>query len=280
MSLLAQDTVKKMETTSLSVMPFGSIGSGNISTLEDFQKLAPNSTLLPDDLAGYDANNYTVSSGSLGTAVLLSFKLRDKSGSAYRPNPTFRIGMSYNYSKSLYNSAYKNERFAYDTLISVNTGEKTAVDSVSYTGYSMDYASQFVRLDASMIYRTNPKARWNFYGGFGATFGVSISSQTNINYSSQYYIQPHEDENSIFITSSGYNGEYESEITKNETSLAYSLYIPLGLDFRISNKNEFWQRVHLFYEMRPTLDMISIPELNTYTTVAWQQGFGVKVQWN
>ncbi|MGB0807307.1 MAG: hypothetical protein ACPGRC_11500 [Salibacteraceae bacterium] len=61
--------------------------------------------------------------------------------------------------------------------------------------------------------------------------------------------------------------------------MAYSAYIPLGLDFRIANKSEFWQRVHLFYEMRPSLEMISIPELSTYTTVAWQHGFGIKVQW-
>lgn len=279
LGLTAQEKINKFKSSSVSLMPYASIGTGSVSTLDDFRKLAPNSTLLPDDLNGYNSSNYNVSSGSAGTAVLLSFKLRDKAGSGYRPNPLFRIGLSYNYNQSLTNNAYKEEKFAYDTLISANTGGRTPVDSVSYSSYNMDYSSQFVRLDASVIYRTNPEARWNFYGGFGATFGVSIASQTNVYYHEYYYIQPNDNESSIFITQNGANGEHENEVTKNETSLAYSAYIPLGLDFRIANKSEFWQRVHLFYEMRPSLEMISIPELSTYTTVAWQHGFGIKVQW-
>ncbi len=281
MSLIAQDKVKKIQTTSFSLMPFGSIGTGSISTIDDFRKLAPNSSLLPDELSGFNSSNYHVSSGSVGTAVLLSFKFRDKSGADYRPNPILRVGVSYNYNSSMNNSAYKEERFAYDTLVSVKTGERTAVDSISNTEYYMDYTSQFVRLDASVIYRTNPKARWNFYAGFGATFGASISSQTNINYYQSHSIGPNDDQSTLYISNDSYHeGEYESETIKNKTSLAYSAYIPMGLDFRMANKNEFWQRVHLFYEMRPSLDMVSIPELNTHTTVAWQHGFGVKVQWN
>lgn len=278
--LWAQDQVKKIQPNSITVMPFGSIGSGATSTIDDFKKLSPNSTLLPDDLSDFNTSSYNANSGALGTAVLLSFKFRDESGTAYRPNPELRLGISYNYSRSMYNNAYKEDRFAHDTLISVKTGERTAVDSVSYTGYDMNYSTQFVRLDASLIYRTNPKARWNFFAGVGATVGVSVSSQTNINYYQHYYIQPNDNESSIYINRSGYDGEFESETTRNESSMAYSAYIPLGLDFRIADKSEFWQRVHLFYEMRPTIDFLSIPELNTYTTVAWQHGFGVKVQWN
>lgn len=280
MSVIAQEQVKKMQPTSFSLMPFGSIGTGSISTIDDFRKLAPNSSLLPDDLDGFNTNNSYVSSGSLGTAVLLSFKFRDPAGTDYRPNPIFRVGLSYNYNRSLSNNVNKEERFAYDTLVSAQTGKITPVDSVSYTGYDMDYTSQFVQLDASVIYRTNPTARWNFYAGFGATFGMSISSQTDINYYQHYYIQPNENESSIYINQTGYNGENESETTKNETSLMYSAYIPMGLDFRLSNKNEFWERVHLFYEIRPSLNMVAIPELNTYTNVAWQNGIGLKVQWN
>lgn len=277
---MGTDQVKRMQPTCVTIMPFGSIGSGNITTIDDIRKLAPNSTLLPNDLSDYTTGSYNVNSGSIGTAMLLSFKFRDATGNDFRPNPIFRVGFSYNYNRALYNQAYKEERFAYDTLISVNTGLNTPVDSVSNTGYDMDYTTQMLRLDASLIYRTNPSARWHFYGGFGVTFGASISSQTNINYYEHYYIQPHGMESSIYINQSGYNGNYKSEITKNKTSLAYSAYVPLGLDFRIANKNEFWQRVHLYYEMRPSIDFLFIPELNTYTSVVWQHGIGLKVQWN
>ncbi len=276
----AQNQVKKIKTSSLSIMPFGSIGTGQSSTLDDFKTLAPNSTLIPDDLSNFNTHSYNSSSGGVGTALLLSFKFRDATGTAYKPNPELRLGISYNYNQSLHLNAYKEERFAHDTLISVKTGQRTAVDSVSYVGYNMDYATQFVRLDASLIYRTNPEARWNFFAGVGATFGVSISSETQIYENRHFYIQPTENESSIYFNESGYNGDHENETTRNESSLAYSAYVPLGLDFRIADKSEFWQRVHLFYEMRPTIDFLAIPELNTYTSVAWQHGFGVKVQWH
>lgn len=277
-SLTAQSELKKFKSSSLTFMPFASIGTGAISTVEDFEKLSPNSSLIPKDLSGYTVNNQNVSSGSAGASILLGFKLRNKEGTGYRPNPVLRIGMSYYYNGALSSSAYKDEKFAYDTLTSGNTGDKIPVDSVALSSYSMNYTSQQLRLDASLIYKTDPEARWNFFAGFGATVGASISSQTNISNYNSYYFNPtlNEDFNNLYLFDD-FTGE--TEATKNETNIAYSAYVPLGLDFRVANKSEFWKRVHLFYEMRSSVNMLSIPELGTYTTLDWQHGFGVRVQW-
>lgn len=278
-SLSAQEQVKSIKTTSLSLMPHFSIGSGANASLDDFHKLAPESTLLPTDLNGYTTNNYLASNASLGNSILLGFKFANKEKSGYRPNPILRVGVSYYYDAGLYNSIYQNDRHPYDTLISVKTGVRTAVDSVSYSGYDMAYTSQQLRLDASLIYRTNPEARWNFFGGIGFTFGGSINAETRINGYQYSYISPEDNQNVAYYNSSNdYN--YEQEVVQNENNLAYSVYVPLGLDFRIANKSEFWKRVHLFYEMRPSLNGLSIPELKTYTSVSWQHGLGLKVQWN
>ncbi|MFT5877522.1 MAG: hypothetical protein ACI8SA_001384 [Dokdonia sp.] len=285
MALSAQTEVKKIKATSLTIMPFGSMGSGSISTIEDFKKLAPNSTVLPTDLSGYTLNNYNSISGSAGASILLGFKFGKKDGSGYKPKPILRIGLGYYYNESLSTGAYIEDRFAYDTLTSGNTGEKTPIDSIASSSYNMNYSSQQIRLDASLIYRTNPEARWSFFAGFGITVGASIASQTNISNYENYYFSSANNENGGFYPSA-YNSYYydpysgETEVIKNKTNMAYSAYIPLGIDFRVSNKNEFWERVHLFYELRTGINMLSIPELETYTTMEWQHGFGVKIQWN
>ena len=279
-TLLAQDDVKRFTPTSLSIMPFGMIESGSIVTLEDFKTLAPNSTLLPQDLTGYNTNFGYSNTGSFGNSILLGFKFGKKDGSDYRPNPILRLGISYYFNQSLSMGTFKEDRIAYDTLTSSKTGEIIPVDSIFNSRYQMDYNSHQLRLDASVIFRTDPTAKLNFYAGIGATFGASVSSQTEISHHQFSYISSEDINTRNLYISNGYDPNYEKETIANKTNLSYSAYIPLGIDFRVSNKSPFWKQVHFFYEMRTSLNMVSIPELSTYTTVGWQHGLGLKVQWN
>jgi hypothetical protein len=59
----------------------------------------------------------------------------------------------------------------------------------------------------------------------------------------------------------------------------FGAYLPLGVDFRIGNKRDFWKRIHLFYEARPSINMTAIPELRTITNASIFHGLGVKVKW-
>jgi hypothetical protein len=77
---------------------------------------------------------------------------------------------------------------------------------------------------------------------------------------------------------SGY-GNYESERFNNQTSFGLLAYLPLGLDFRLGKNQEFWKRLHLFYEISPGLNMTFIPELNTATNIAIRNGLGLRVSW-
>jgi len=54
----------------------------------------------------------------------------------------------------------------------------------------------------------------------------------------------------------------------------------LGIDFRIGKKREFWKRTHLFYELRPGINVTSIPELRPITNASVQHGIGLRVSWN
>ena len=275
----APPAIKKIQITSLSVLTSAFIESSETGTIEDFYALAPNSKLLPSDLSDYSTNSGFYGNGSFASTILMGFKFSNKDKSAYKPNPILRVGLTYMNGTSLSASAYKDDRFAYDTLTSSNTGESFPVDSISTTGYNMTYTSQQIRLDASLTYRTNPEARWSLFAGFGITFGGSINTKTNIQYSQYSYISPTTN-SQVGYYNQNYMGEYDTESFNNSNNIAFSAYIPLGVDFRIANNSEFWQRVHLFYEMRPTLNMTSISELRTITNPAFQHGIGLKVQWN
>lgn len=273
------ESIKKIKMTSLSLLPSIFFESNNTGTIDDFYTLAPNSQILPKDLTEYSEYDYHYGNGSFASTILMGFKFSNKDKSGYKPNPILRIGLTYMSGTSLSAAAYKEDKFAHDTLTSSQTGESFPVDSVSQTGYDMNYSSQQLRLDASLTYRTNPEARWSLFAGFGVTFGGTINAKTYIDYNQYSYISPSLNTH-VGYYNDNYEGEYKSESFINDNSLAFSAYIPLGVDFRISNKKEFWQRVHLFYEIRPTLNMTSIPELRTITNPALQHGIGLKVQWN
>jgi hypothetical protein len=274
----AQETTKKMKVTSFTLLPSVMFESNPSGSIDDFRALAPNSTLLPTNLDGYTTNNFYYTNGSINSSFLLGFKFSDKEGKSYKWNPIFRAGLTYSANQSLSSSAYKEIRTPYDTLISTKTGESFAVDSTSYSSYYMEYYSQQLRLDISILFSTNPTARWTLFGGVGASVGASINAFTRISTYEYSYIIPYENQGVAYYNKYQDQNNQQEQIT-NEMNIGYSAYIPLGVDFRISNNNPFWNKIHLFYEMRPSLNFTSIPELRTISNPAFQQGLGVKIQW-
>jgi hypothetical protein len=132
-------------------------------------------------------------------------------------------------------------------------------------------------LDISLIYRTDPKARWQFYGGIGLTAGASLKSYTTIDYmvgsnlqSTDYYFYP---------MYSNQVSDYKNEYFRNSADFGLSAYVPLGIDFRMGKKRPFWKRTHLFYEVRPGAAFSSIGDLSSFANIAVQQGLGIKVNW-
>lgn len=270
--------IKTIKVSDISLLTGIMIENNPVTTIEDFRKLAPNSELLPNDLTGFKTYDNYYYGGNFVSSIMMGIKFGDKESGNYKPNPILRVGLNYYIGQSLNQSTYKEERTPFDTLTSSNSGEKFPVDSVSYTNYQMGYRSQQIRFDASLIYRTNPAARWSLYGGVGLNVGMSFNAYTQIDYYQSSYIGPEENTNIAYYNTNG-NYTYEEEQTKNETAVSYAGYLPLGVDFRISNTSEFFKRVHLFYEMRPTLNVSNIPELSTIVSPAFHQGIGLKVQW-
>src|ERR1019366_2242156 len=194
--------------------------NANAGTLTDFKALAPQSVLLKNDLTAY--SQYGGSSPTSGIfSVMLGIQFSDKQKKSYKANPLLRLGIIFS-GTNLTNELYKEDSKRYDTLTSSRTGQTTYVDSIHSKSYNMNYTSQQLRFDGSIIFRTNPQARWSLFTGIGITAGFSFNTYTNISYNTSSYSSL-----SGLSSLSSYSYPYSTENYKNKTNFGFSSYIPI-----------------------------------------------------
>lgn len=236
----------------------------------DFKRLAPNSELLAQDLSSFYGNNDffdNFPNSSNYTSIQLGLTFHSK------PNPLWRIGISHVVLGDISKDFSRYTTLPYDTLTSSQTGEQYFLDSIYDEGLSMRYSAQQLRLETSLIFRTDPLKRWSLYAGVGMTFGISYMATTTIDYRI-----------SSSLSSSNFQSYYSTndyqekqEYFMNETNWSSSFFIPMGVDFCLGKKREFWKRMHVYYEMKPSITYTSIPELKRITNVNMINSFGLKV---
>ncbi|MES2591953.1 MAG: hypothetical protein V4608_08715 [Bacteroidota bacterium] len=266
---------RKIKIASASVMPGFIFQNSPVASLSDFQKLYPQSILLNENMTGYSSSGGY--SASLGTSFNANVGIvkTDKDGAA-SSHTELRLGVSYS-GMEMYNYVNKTDTKRFDTLTSSQTGQTEYVDSVTYRNYSMNYSTQQIRVDISAIYRTNPLARWSMFAGIGIEFGSSIKASTSVNYCEYSYTT------SSYNSSSGggYGGNNGSacryETAVNKANIGGAAYLPIGVDFRVGNKRPFFKQMHFFYEARPFVNYMNIPELGTSTSVGIKSGIGLRV---
>ena len=248
--------VQILTTSDYSRIPFG--------TLHDMQRIAPQSILLQENYSNYNlgSNNSIFSQNSFNLLLGLSF--RDK------PGMTLRAGIGYSDRALMGVSLGNYERFRHDTLTSSQTGQQVFVDSVVYRGVYAYYNSQFLSLETSLIFRTNSEARWSLYGGVGLGFGVGFNGRTDVSRYEYWSIESP-------IANKYGNTHYESESIPSENSFFYGVNTPLGVDFRIGKKCEFWNRIHLIYELRPAFTVYNLAGEQNRLTPQLNQSLGVRV---
>lgn len=273
-SLLGQaDLVSEKPLSEVWVMPQFSQYFNLSSSLDDFQKLAPESVILNSDLSEYENQNFGTSSGSSsGFSVLLGFKLKDSSGE-FNNRRILRVGFSYGYNQSLYYNLTKSDRTTIDTLVSIQTGEEFYIDSVSSETISMDYSSHVFMLDASLVFKTDADARWSLYGGVGISLGLNLNPRVDVYYNNfEAFESPQNNPSNII------SGTFSSEQFSTKSGIMAGVYLPGGVDFRLGDR-PFWYRTHLIYELRPSLLVSDIPELKTYAQLGFVQSFALRVVW-
>ncbi|HRH66004.1 MAG TPA: hypothetical protein PLU53_06890 [Bacteroidia bacterium] len=254
-------------------------GGANQENLEDFRSLAPESDLLKSRT--WDAaENFRNPARIKGIfSVQVGVRFNDKEKSKLKSNPLLRLGATY-FAGTVFRAGFEQSDLkSSDTLISGQTGQQIFIDSVTQSDINMKYRTEQIRFDVSLLFQTNRQARWSLYGGFGITAGISINAQTMINLK-EYGSTEIKYSDGSSSTHSYFSEKLNKETFRNKSNTAFSFYIPLGVDFRIGRRNEFWKKTHLFYEMRPGIELTNIPELGNFSNGSFQNGFGLKVSWN
>ena len=236
--------------------------------ISDFSLLAPGSDILSQDFSAYQQVGY------LNPGMMMRDKSNLANSSNFQsiqlglsfvkcPKGTLRIGISNVHNELLNASGHYYESHVIDTLFSSQTGQMYYVDSTISNNYNGNYSNDQLRLDAAYIFEVNAGKRWAFHAGLGLSIGMSYRSTTRLR--TEEYIQPYSGYES---TSNSQN--IESESHGNFMVMGGSAYIPLGINFKLGNKREFWKPFVIYNEFRPTIQLNSIPN----NTVKFNVGFG------
>lgn len=281
--LLAQNneagTVKKIKVSEISTGGYFSLDQSILGSLNDYHKLAPNSTLLQNDFSNFSSPDQMMMKNSSTSAfsVLLGLQFAKKDRSAMNENASFRIGLNYS-QRTILSSNFENERkVTYDTLNGGSASQTIIYDSIYTDSYQMNYANENLRVDLSYIYRIKPNAQLSFYTGAGITTGLTFNSKTAIRLDKKERNYSHFLNDTENVIAYKENQTVYKEEFINKSGFGISGYIPIGIDFQLSKKRDFLKHVHLFYEMRAEINYVTIPELTYYFNARSQHGFGLRI---
>ncbi len=274
----SSDTIREKSTIlhDLSALPTLGFASLPFTNVSDFQKLAPNSILLTKDLSSYSKNkslnndmNMGPHSGTIQNNIYASVTLMAGLKFKKMEHSSLRVGIGYVSGENLSSNYLLETTSIYDTLTSIKTGQKIYAKAKNVDEYAMKNTYEQLRLDVSYLLKAKLGKRFSFYSGIGATAGVSFNNVTEIEHNNHMIYDGYKD--NTFTTG--------TEAFQNKNAGAYSAYIPLGLNLRLGgNRCEFFKRISIFAESRPTVNFINIPELKSYTFVSLQNGIGLRVK--
>lgn len=235
-------------------------------TLEDFRKLAPESELLQQDFSSYQQNPYHTTIFTKMCAGYVGFEFNNKDKNAFRKNSYLDMGFNYSEDMNLHAGYIKS------TFQDANPGDQ---DTAFYDIFSMTNTSKRLFLDLSLRYKILSKKRFSFYTGLGLSAGALYNNMTwvsNARDMSYYGSMVNYPEDSIPYN----NSSIRMYAYKNKMGFAVTSYIPVGLDFRVGKKDNFFRMIHLFIEARPSAKVVFQPEIKPNFNAFLNYGFGVK----
>lgn len=186
--------------------------------------------------------------------------------------PELRFGFSYMNGGSSELALQRSERYPLDTLSSASSGAVYHVDSTYTSKYVLQHGSEHFGLDGSLVFRTDQGARWSFFGGGGLGLGGRFNARTTATLTSESSTNR---PGSLGIVSTE---ELNVETVDNSGGLWLMLYAPVGVGFRLSKENQFWNRMELYLEGRPGMLVQGTQELGTITSFGSQFLFGLRVR--
>lgn len=239
--------------------------------MADYRVLLEGSAFSNADLTTYRQDLYRGTIPQPTSAFVFGAGVHPFRGKAGK-GPEMRLGFSYMSGGSSQLALKLSERYPLDTLSSSSSGAVYYVDSTYTSKYVLQHGSEHFGVDVSLVFRTDQRARWSFFGGGGLGFGGRFNARTTATLTSESSTNR---PGTIGIASTD---KLDVEQVDNSGGLWLMFYAPVGVGFRIAKENEFWNRMELYLEGRPGMMVQGTQEFGTITSFGSQFLFGLRVR--
>lgn len=199
--------------------------------------------------------------GGTGAQFTLGLEFQLVNNEKPKPRSRIRAGILIRPVQDELSSRYSRRdllgRTIRDTIVYLSDRDTTFIyqDSVRGSDRYLRYSNQVIAFDFSWITQTNPDRRISFWGGIGLTPGIILNARTRVtgtDYETWGY----------GITAESKRTAYYEEF-RHGSGFFLSAYCPLGMNVRLSKKNEVLKHVSAFFEWRPRLQYHSISPLGS-----------------
>ncbi len=240
---------------------------------QEILQLAPNSTLLQQDLSKFYDNNspysYSGTRGATTFSAMLGFNpFKPKPNRSI--SPVVRVGLTFGQVNLVNQYLSYSESFPYDTLISQRTGEKIYLDSLAGSSLTMQQSGNQARVEIALLFQTNLERWVSVYSGLSAGVGLTFNNRTQIGKSNFHY------GNGYGYDYYSSNFQYEWENYNNKNGYLVQTAIPIGLNVRLGKHKPILNQSFIFMEFSPGLAFYHIPELKTFNNFTYQTNVGIR----
>jgi len=246
-------------------------------SLESFRQLAPGSVFLQNDLSSFKSNRYSFFDNSYLFRAGATFSKKNEPEKERRIRPNFRLAATYGGGTLYSNYFWKESHYPADTLVSVKSGSIYVLDSVSTKSYTMEYHQEYFGIDASLIFYSPAWHAFSIYGGVGINGNFNFDNYVTIGYSQFSHLEQSESSRAeYFNVWRILDVNYEEENIPTAKSFSASIFLPLGVDMKLSKHERGLGKLHLYYELHPLILVSGVPELKAFTGFRVQHSMGLR----
>lgn len=175
--------------------------------------------------------------------------------------PQLRIGLHFgSYTLGNLGAYFQTNTYRVDTFISTRTGEMYFVDSIHKEFTSLDANAKMLGVNFDYIYRLRSDKKLSLYFGVGGSINTSLSNILRASFN-EYNTSGSNQGNHYYKNDYFVSRVVDSKKLRNLST--FSLYVPIGVNYRLSNKSALLKHVNVFGEIQPGLEFSSMSGISS-----------------
>lgn len=228
-----------------------------------FQQAVPSSALAYSDLTGYSNTSgyaiYYTNAGNASEGISLNLHLR-----CQKKFGELRAGLTHT-NVNIASQYYSRSSSTITDTTTLPGGDIIYTDSVNQSYYRYNWNSDLITVHLGWVVHTSPRRLTNLYTGIGFSAGMGFNGIYNAeyqNYSQKYYESQ---------STGGYMGTagdmeeiaHIQEAFKAPSFTFWSVYVPVGINIRLSRRQNFWGHSAFYFEYQGAVQFVSPAGVNS-----------------